>query len=117
MDRRTYKSTFSNLFHSLNNSKNKIWKYENKSTLNVDNWEQGITADKIKQALNNFKACSDKNGTCLISTPDNEIENIVKSLNMEMPDLTTIDKIDKFKNIINKGAFMWLEFCGIKKVL
>ena len=95
----------------------KILKYENKSTLNVDGWEQGITADKIKQALNNFKACSDKNGTCLISTPDNEIENIVKSLNMEMPDLTTIDKIDKFKNIINKGAFMWLEFCGIKKVL
>ena len=84
----------------------KILKYENKSTLNVDGWEQGITADKIKQALNNFKACSDKNGTCLISTPDNEIENIVKSLNMEMPDLTTIDKIDKFKNIINKGAFM-----------
>lgn len=57
MDRRTYKSTFSNLFHSLNNIKNKIWKYENKSTLNVDGWEQGITADKIKQALNNFKAC------------------------------------------------------------
>lgn len=57
MDRRTYKSTFSNLFHSLNNIKNKIRKYENKSTLNVDGWEQGITADKIKQALNNFKAC------------------------------------------------------------
>ena len=84
----------------------KILKYENKSTLNVDGWEQGITADKIKQALNNFKACSDKNGTCLISTPDNEIENIVKSLNMEMPDLTTIDKIDKFKNTLNKGIFM-----------
>ena len=52
----------------------KILKYENKSTLNVDGWEQGITADKIKQALNNFKACSDKNGTCLISTPDIQIE-------------------------------------------
>ncbi|MGN1363314.1 MAG: IS1634 family transposase, partial [Methanobrevibacter sp.] len=34
----------------------KILKYENKSTLNVDGWEQGITADKIKRALNNFKA-------------------------------------------------------------
>ncbi|MGN0974131.1 MAG: IS1634 family transposase [Bacilli bacterium] len=84
----------------------KILKYENKSTLNVDGWEQGITADKIKQALNNFKACSDKNGICLISTPDYEIEKIVKSLNMEMPDLTTIDKIDKFKNILNKVTFM-----------
>ena len=84
----------------------KILKYENKSTLNVDGWEQGITAEKIKQALNNFKACSDKNGTCLISTPDIQIEKIIKSLGMEMPDLTTIDKIDKFKNQLNKDIFM-----------
>ena len=84
----------------------KVLKYENKSTLNVDGWEQGITAEKIKQALNNFKACSDKNGTCLISTPDMQIERIVKSLTIEMPELTTIDKIDKFKNILNKNIFM-----------
>ena len=84
----------------------KILKYENKSTLNVDGWEQGVTAEKIKQALNNFKACSDKNGTCLISTPDIQIEKIVKSLGMEMPDLTTIDKIDKFKNQLNRDIFM-----------
>ena len=84
----------------------KILKYENKSTLNVDGWEQGITAERIKQALNNFKACSDKNGTCLISTPDKEIEKIVKSLGIEIPNLTTIDKIDKFKNTLNKDIFM-----------
>ena len=84
----------------------KILKYENKSTLNVDGWEQGITAEKIKQALNNFKACADRNGTCLISKPDKEIEKIIKSLGMDMPDLTTIDKIDKFKNILNKDIFM-----------
>lgn len=84
----------------------KILKYENKSTLNVDGWEQGITAEKIKNALNEFKACSDKNGTCLISKPKEEIEQIVKSVGLEMPDLTTIDKIDKFKNILNKGLFM-----------
>ena len=76
------------------------------STLNVEGWEQGITADKIKQVLNNFKACSDKNGTCLISTPDYEIEQIIKSIGLEIPDLTTIDKIDKFKNTLNKGIFM-----------
>lgn len=84
----------------------KILKYQNKSTLNVDGWEQGITAEKIKHALNCFKACSDKNGTCLISKPDIEIEKIVNSIGLEMPDLTTIDKIDKFKNILNKGSFM-----------
>ena len=84
----------------------KILKYENKSTLNVDGWEQGITAEKIKEALNGLNACSDKNGTCLISTPKKEIEQIVKSIGLEMPDLTTIDKIDKFKNKLNKGLFM-----------
>ena len=84
----------------------KILKYENKSTLNVDGWEQGITAERIKQALNNFKACSDKNGTCLISTPDREIEKIVKSLGIKMPNLTTIDKINKFKSTLNKDIFM-----------
>ena len=31
-------------------------KYENKSTLNVDGWEQGMTAEKIKEELNNFEA-------------------------------------------------------------
>ena len=50
--------------------------------------------------------CSDKNGTCLISTPENEIEQIIKSIGLEMPNLTTIDKIDKFKNTLNKGIFM-----------
>ena len=84
----------------------KILKYENKSTLNVDGWEQGITAEKIKEALNGLKACSDKNGTCLISTPKKEIEQIVKSIGLEIPDLTTIDKINKFKNKLNKGLFM-----------
>ncbi len=33
----------------------KILNYENKPTLNVDGWEQGITAEKIKEALNNFQ--------------------------------------------------------------
>ena len=31
--------------------------------------KQGITAEKIKEALNEFKACSDKKGTCLIEIP------------------------------------------------
>ena len=84
----------------------KILKHEKKSTLNVDGWEQGITAEKIKESLNNLKACSDKNGVCLISTPTEEIKKIVKSLELEIPDLTTLDKIDKFKNILNKDIFM-----------
>ena len=34
----------------------KILKYENKSTLNVDGWEQGITAENLKSELNKFEA-------------------------------------------------------------
>ena len=48
----------------------------------------------------------DKNDTCLISTSDLQIEKIIKSLGIEMPNLTTIDKIDKFKNQLNKDIFM-----------
>ena len=84
----------------------KILKYENKSTLNVDGWEQGLTAEKIKYGLNNFKVCSDKNGVCLITTPSEELKKIVKSLELETPDLTSLDKIDKFKNVLNKNIFM-----------
>lgn len=84
----------------------KILKSQGKDTLNVDGWESGITAERIKEALNNFKACSDKNGTCLISEPKMEIGKILESIGLELPDLTSIDKIDKFKNILNKGSFM-----------
>ena len=84
----------------------KILKYENKPTLNVDGWEQGLTAEKIKEALNSLKACSDKNGNCMLTKPSKEIEKIVKSIALEIPDLTTIDKITKFKNLINKTNFI-----------
>ena len=80
----------------------KILKNENKSTLNVDGWEQGITAEKLKEALNNFKACSDKKGTCMISKPTLELEKISNSLSINISDLTTIDKISQLKNQINK---------------
>jgi len=80
----------------------KILKYENKATLNVDGWEQGITAEKLKEGLNNFKACSDRKGTCMISKPATDLEKIAKSLSIDMSDLTTIDRINQFKNQINK---------------
>ena len=80
----------------------KILKYENKSTLNVDGWEQGVTAEKLKEALKNFKACSDKKGTCMISKPPAYLEKIAKSLSIDITSLTTIDKINQLKNHVNK---------------
>lgn len=80
----------------------KVLKSDGKSTLNVDGWEQGITADKIKEALNIFKACSDSKGVCIVSKPKDEIYKILESLGLEEPNLTLIDEIDRFKNKLNK---------------
>lgn len=76
----------------------KVLKHENSSTLNTDEREQLITAKKIKLSFNNFNGCSDKNGICLITKPNNEIELINKLLNIEEAELTTLALIDKFKN-------------------
>ena len=42
----------------------------------------------------------------MLTRPSKEIEKIVKSIALEIPDLTTIDKITKFKNLINKTNFI-----------
>ena len=57
----------------------KILKYENKSTLNVDGWEQGITAEKIKEVLNNFQADSIYLDYYKITEINKEINKILKS--------------------------------------
>ena len=84
----------------------KILKYENKSTLNVDGWEQGITAEKLKESLNNFNVDKLPNDYYKVPKIHNEIEIIIKALNinidLEFPTLTQINKIKreiKSKNI------------------
>ena len=57
----------------------KIWKYENKSTLNVDGWEQGITAEKLKEELNKLEADQYDENTYKLRKPT---ENILKLLNI-----------------------------------
>lgn len=57
----------------------KILKYENKSTLNVDGWEQGITAEKIKKELNKLEAEQYDENSYKLRKPT---ENILKLLNI-----------------------------------
>lgn len=57
----------------------KILKYENKTTLNVDGWEQGITAEKIKEELNKLEADQYDENTYKLRKPT---ENILKLLNI-----------------------------------
>ena len=60
----------------------KILKYEKKSTLNVDGWEQGLTAKKIKQTLNDFKADQVYSDYYKITEINNELDKILKSNNI-----------------------------------
>lgn len=80
----------------------KILKYKNKSTLNVDGWEQGITAEALKQALNNFNADQFYNEYYKISEIPNEIEEILKSNNKEFKFKEyTINEIKELRQLIN----------------
>ena len=80
----------------------KILKYENKSTLNVDGWEQGITAEKIKESLNNFQADKLPEDYFKISKIDTEIEKILKSLNIQFQfENFDLKEIKEFRKLIN----------------
>ena len=61
----------------------KILKYQNKSTLNVDGWEQGITAEKIKETLNKFNADQVYDDYYKISEINDELNEILKSNNID----------------------------------
>ena len=57
----------------------KILKYENKSTLNVDGWEQGITAEKLKEELNKLEADAFDENSYKMRKPS---DNIMKLLDI-----------------------------------
>lgn len=80
----------------------KILKYENKSTLNVDGWEQGITADKLKEELNKFNADYFYNEYYKISEMTEGINKILKSNNetFEFKEYT-LNEIKELRTLIN----------------
>ncbi len=80
----------------------KILKYENKSTINVDGWEQGITVEKIKQALNNFRADQIYNDYYKITEINTEIDKILKSNNVDFKFKNyTISEIKELRKLVN----------------
>ena len=80
----------------------KILKYENKSTLNVDGWEQGITAEKLKEELNKFNADHFYDEYYKISEITEEINRILKSNkeDFEFNDYT-MNEIKELRKVIN----------------
>ena len=80
----------------------KILKYENKSTLNVDGWEQGITAEKLKEGLNNFKADQFYNEYYKITEINTEIDKILKSNNINFKFKNyTLNEIKELRKLVN----------------
>ena len=56
----------------------KILKSENKNTLNVDGWEQGITAEKLREELNKFEADQFDENSYKLRKPTEEILKLLK---------------------------------------
>lgn len=75
----------------------KILKKENKSTLNVDGWEQGITAEKLKETLQGYQCSIDKNGVCLLTGITDELIKIFDAFEvkyeLETPTNTELNKL------------------------
>lgn len=80
----------------------KILKSEGKNTLNVDGWEQGITAEKIKETLSIFNADKIIDGYYKISDINSEMKKILESFNNNFifKDYT-ISEIKKLQKTIN----------------
>ena len=57
-----------------------------------------------------MKIASDKNGTCIIRQYEDEINRILKSLDINNVDLTSVDRVNQFKNQIKKAKFIWHKF-------
>ncbi len=80
----------------------KILKYENKSTLNVDGWEQGITADNLKNALKKFQADKINDEYFKISEINDDMKKILNSfgINFDFKNYT-LKEIKEFRKLIN----------------
>lgn len=80
----------------------KVLKFQNKSTLNVDGWEQGITADKLKQTLRDFQADKINDEYFKISKINEEMKNILNSfdIHFNFKDYT-FKEIKELRKMIN----------------
>ena len=81
----------------------KILKCENKSTLNVDGWEQGITAEKLKEELNKLEADAFDENSYKLRKPTENILKLLKIYNYDFNfRLPSKQEIVDFKNYILK---------------
>ena len=51
--------------------------------IDTDGWKQGMTADRIKKALANYKVNTDKNGICLVHGFSEDLQEIYESIGVD----------------------------------
>lgn len=75
----------------------RVLKHQGKDTMNEDGWESGITADRIKKALNGFQADLQPGGHCRLTRPSEDLKLILKSFNinddLRMPTVSDLHKL------------------------
>jgi len=84
-----------------------VLKYKDNDPTNLNGWEQGITPDKLQDALRNHNVATDINGVCLFNKKCDDLKLIYAALGIDhVLSRPTIDHVHKFKNQINKTTFM-----------
>jgi transposase len=61
---------------------NRVLKFQGKSTQNEENWESGITADRIKEALVSFQADALPGGYHRLTKPNDDMRLILESMEL-----------------------------------
>lgn len=65
--------------------------------MNEDGWESGITAERIKKALNGFQADLQPGGLCRLTRPTDDMKLILESFNinddLRMPTISDLHKL------------------------
>jgi transposase len=82
----------------------KVLKFQGKSTQNEDGWESGITADRIKEALESFQADALPGGYYRLTKPNDDMRLILESIGLNADlRLPTISELRHLKFSFDKA--------------
>jgi transposase len=79
-------------------------KFQGRNTLNEDNWESGVTANRIKEALSSFQADALPGGYHRLTKPSGDMRLILKSIGLDQDlRLPTTSEVRHFKFSFDKA--------------
>jgi len=85
----------------------KVLKFQGKDTLNEDSWEAGVTAERIKKALNTFQTDALPCGYFRLTKPTEDLRLILDSLNIDADlRLPTVSELRQLKYSFDKESGM-----------